>query len=553
MSNSNLIISGEILTGNNNKLWVELENTKEYYRDLIQTFFNACTSKAFEQGFNIGNLNESNKLVIIYAGNQYTGGALWPHASISQNYYVMSEKYKHSLYDVEGQGDKFAHIGTHAHEFGHLLGLKDLYHAQQRNYSWDLMSWGNSNGPDLNGACPAPINPVNRYVLGWVDYTEVQDGYSENALYSLSNPKLFKLNIKEGGESYILVEYREFNSNMTIGTTQCLDYNAYIQFGNLSNGFLAWRREFKDGSPPISEMKYGKLIHANGLDTPFDQSIYQGFMFPGNKNVRVLSPWSDPRIPGPDSYYVPNTKPSIAEGTTINVGFEVKNNLDGSYRIYLYTTNPENASPARPLYLELSGEFNQEVILSWNPNTEPDVVDGGSYYIFKSEVWGTEEPTNWWLETTIDAYDNSTPVTSWIDYNSLIYSGPRWLHYKILAVDNSQKESVTSDVAKINARYLKLMQPQEFVKGNTFYKLYQSYPNPFNSSTNIMYQIPEDSFVSLTIYDAIGTQVYQLVNEYKTAGEHSITFNAYNLTSGIYYCKFSVNDFTDITKIILLR
>lgn len=67
--------------------------------------------------------------------------------------------------------------------------------------------------------------------------------------------------------------------------------------------------------------------------------------------------------------------------------------------------------------------------------------------------------------------------------------------------------------------------------------LHQNYPNPFNPSTKISYSIPVESFVSLKVYDALGTEISNLVNEVKSAGIHSVEFNApgKEIASGIYF------------------
>jgi hypothetical protein len=84
-------------------------------------------------------------------------------------------------------------------------------------------------------------------------------------------------------------------------------------------------------------------------------------------------------------------------------------------------------------------------------------------------------------------------------------------------------------------------------------KLYNNYPNPFNSSTKIKYQINEKGFVRLTIYDILGREVESLVNENQTKGTYEINWNAEKLTSGIYFCKLIMDNFTETKKIVLTK
>ncbi|MDH3268698.1 MAG: T9SS type A sorting domain-containing protein, partial [Ignavibacteria bacterium] len=68
-----------------------------------------------------------------------------------------------------------------------------------------------------------------------------------------------------------------------------------------------------------------------------------------------------------------------------------------------------------------------------------------------------------------------------------------------------------------------------------FFKLVQNYPNPFNPITTINYQIPELSFVTLKVYDVLGSEIITLVNEEKSVGSYEVEFNATQLPSGIYF------------------
>jgi len=83
--------------------------------------------------------------------------------------------------------------------------------------------------------------------------------------------------------------------------------------------------------------------------------------------------------------------------------------------------------------------------------------------------------------------------------------------------------------------------------------LYPVYPNPFNPSTNINYQLPEASNVNLTVYDIMGQEVAKLVEGYKSAGTHNITFNAQDLVSGVYFVRLKAGGHVDTKKLILLK
>jgi len=87
----------------------------------------------------------------------------------------------------------------------------------------------------------------------------------------------------------------------------------------------------------------------------------------------------------------------------------------------------------------------------------------------------------------------------------------------------------------------------------TTYDLAQNFPNPFNPSTTIIYQIPQDGIVTLKIYDILGAEVATLVNEEKFAGKYEVNFNASNFASGVYIYKIQAGDFVSSKKMILLK
>jgi len=87
----------------------------------------------------------------------------------------------------------------------------------------------------------------------------------------------------------------------------------------------------------------------------------------------------------------------------------------------------------------------------------------------------------------------------------------------------------------------------------TIFKLYDNYPNPFNPSTTIRYSIPEASFTTLIVYDALGNEVSSLVNETKSAGTFEVTFDATKLSSGIYYYTLQSGSITETKKMILTK
>ena len=85
------------------------------------------------------------------------------------------------------------------------------------------------------------------------------------------------------------------------------------------------------------------------------------------------------------------------------------------------------------------------------------------------------------------------------------------------------------------------------------FKLEQNYPNPFNPSTLISYSLPKASLVSIKVYDVIGREVTEIVNEYQEAGKYVLPFTANNLSSGVYFYKIKAGEFSATKKMNLIR
>jgi hypothetical protein len=85
------------------------------------------------------------------------------------------------------------------------------------------------------------------------------------------------------------------------------------------------------------------------------------------------------------------------------------------------------------------------------------------------------------------------------------------------------------------------------------YYLYPNYPNPFNSSTTIDYHIPEPSQVSLKIYNALGSLIATLKEDYQQSGNYRLTWNADTESSGVYYLQLNVNGNLLTKKMVLLK
>ena len=87
----------------------------------------------------------------------------------------------------------------------------------------------------------------------------------------------------------------------------------------------------------------------------------------------------------------------------------------------------------------------------------------------------------------------------------------------------------------------------------TEYSLTQNYPNPFNPVTSIDFGLPENSEVTITVYNVLGQVVTELVNGELDAGYHKVTWDASNMASGVYFYRIAAGDFTATKRMVLMK
>jgi len=85
------------------------------------------------------------------------------------------------------------------------------------------------------------------------------------------------------------------------------------------------------------------------------------------------------------------------------------------------------------------------------------------------------------------------------------------------------------------------------------FALLQNYPNPFNAKTAIRFIVPERSYFSITVYNILGQEVEELYSGFKQPGVHTISWNAGDYPSGVYFARLEVGDISKNVKMILLK
>ena len=181
----------------------------------------------------------------------------------------------------------------------------------------------------------------------------------------------------------------------------------------------------------------------------------------------------------------------------------------------------------------------------------------GIYFIFLSwDISEAEDFQYFQLERSSTAAGLDTTViielieNTYEDFN--VYSGTEY-SYKLAAYDYAGNRS---DFTEPVSAILLSIDPLGLIP-NAF-ALHQNYPNPFNPSTQIRYDLPDNEFVSINIYDVKGRKIKSLINIYQEAGYRSITWDATNdlgqtVSAGMYIYTILAGEFRQTKKMVLLK
>jgi len=210
----------------------------------------------------------------------------------------------------------------------------------------------------------------------------------------------------------------------------------------------------------------------------------------------------------------------------------------------------DNASPSCTTYVDLTYQVDTPLPIELSS--------------FTSSITGRDVSLNWVtsIEENNSGFDIERSVVSnqWIKVGSVTGNNITNKQTSYSFVD----KKLTTGAYKYrlkqidfngNFEYFELS--NEVVIGvPTKFELVQNYPNPFNPVTKIDYALPADGKVTLLIYDAVGREITKLVNDNVKAGYYTISFDASQFSSGVYYYRLSLNgekSFNDTKKMLLVK
>ncbi|MFA7418243.1 MAG: T9SS type A sorting domain-containing protein [Melioribacteraceae bacterium] len=196
--------------------------------------------------------------------------------------------------------------------------------------------------------------------------------------------------------------------------------------------------------------------------------------------------------------------------------------------------------------------IGQPLVINWTDNPNSNVTQYRIHRrVYQNGVWSAD---------VVIATVNSG-VQSYTDYEYLlgVWKQDILLEYGITAYYSvnstwSQGGANTRVYCTIGAS----MQNNDLAMAKTESEVpvefaISNYPNPFNPTTTINYQLPKDEMVTIKVYDVLGKEVATLVNEQKSAGYYKVDFDASKLTSGVYIAAIQSNSFSKSIKLLLTK
>ncbi len=300
------------------------------------------------------------------------------------------------------------------------------------------------------------------------------------------------------------------------------DYNNQY-FSKSTNGGTTFTAPIAAASGPPANIPWGQSGNVTFPSIAVDISN-------GSGSGYIYISWCDGRNDGGDIFVTRSTD----HGSTWSAALRVNNDPVGNGKIQAWPWIAVNDSGKIAIaYYDTRNTSSNNIIEAWLARSN----DHG--LTFTNEVMSTQQsPTN-------------VPNT---DVRFGDYIGNDFWGNKIVPVWNDERAGgfdmeIYTAVIDITVGVNPIVST---IPSN--YELKQNYPNPFNPATTIIFNLPKTANIELKIYDIEGREIQKITNGNYSAGEHRITWDASNFTSGVYFYKLTASDgFTETKKMMLVK
>lgn len=321
-----------------------------------------------------------------------------------------------------------------------------------------------------------------------------------------------------------------------------------------SNNTAMYGGAFYSTNATNQSLTFQNSIFYNNTGTTAGRDIYSGASITGTFVTCLLQSLSIGNLSGLDSYTNNNagTNPLISTLADNGSFTRTMSLQSGSPAIDAGTSSGAPSTDQRgysrtgsidigafeynasPLPVELTSfscsENEGQVVLSWQTATEVN------NYGF--DVERKAENESWSKISFVQGHGNSNSPKNYSFTDSSPLAGK--IQYRLKQIDFDGKFEY-SPIIDVN------------VDAPVSFALHQNHPNPFNPETIISFQLPFAELVSLKVFDVLGKEVAELVNEQKPSGNYEVNFNGSNLASGIYFYQLRSGRFVQTKKFILMK
>ncbi len=528
-----------------------------------------------------------------YPGNDN----IWPHMSnLGSNEYITNDasvnggniKVKTFFICPEeaGGGSGWGTIrplGVFVHEFGHVLGLPDLYDIDGSSNGigeWGLMASGSWGGDGSHAATPAHLTAWSKMKLGWLNPTVVNQNVNGLTVrQSETNPEAYLV----WEDPYQWSRYFLLENRQKVGFDQYLNGDGLLIYHideNQQWGPYAWW----GGSGNRNEAH--KLVDVEEADgrADLDNKVNRGDAgdpFPGTANNRAFTDTSTPDSKDYDG---------------VSTGVEIKNisNSGATMTLDVTVRDPQGYVVA----------YDEGGISGWGWGfSNPQDIWGGVF--FHTTLAGTlkavdvgfrEGPTDYELLVYSD-FDLTTPSGLLVSVSGQVPTsgwhtielpgdqavlGANDNFFVVVRIKNkayglsfdkfgvtdrrsyssgdgvtfSNQIGIDGGDLNIRARISADMATAVPSEDNPIlqqFTLFPNYPNPFNAGTIIRYRIPVRTHVTLSIFNLLGEKVLTIVDGEQNAGEYQVHFQPTTLPSGIYFYRLETPHSRAVQKMVLLK
>ena len=587
-----------------------VENTRAYVSEIASLADNDFNYALYDNDGpdNIPNSGDDDGyvdgIIIVYSGCGAEWGPgnsnIWPHQSSLGNYeYVTNdlgangENIIVSTYAVSpelaGGGDcltdRIRPMGVYAHEFGHILGLPDLYDRNSGNGNsegvgeWCLMASGSWLG--FAGTRPAHMSSWCKLQLGWIEPVVISQNISNVSISDFASSGTV---LKVWEDDYFASRYFLIENRQKIGFDSSIRGEGLLVYHideNQNYGLNA----MSGGS--VNDNVSHKLVDIEEADGNDDLDLEHnrgdsGDTFPGDNNNRTFNSSSYPSSNNYDNEETNISFENISDSGPIMFldieyryqnGYAIAYDKKGiSYYGFGNSTSSDKWS-AVEFTAEYDGyitevDFGVRSAISWELNIYDSfngTVPGQS--LMPSKIGYADN--SGWLSASIDSIPISSGQKFFISvkFADGTYSVPfdnnspstGTSYYSTDGINFSDVLSSYGNAnirAKISTdRFLSLDDKPVMPKN---IKLFSNFPNPFNPVTNISYNLSSNGRVKVSIHDMLGRLVTTLIDKSQNAGFNSITWNGTNIKNelvagGVYIYTIQFDKSAISKKMVLLK